>query len=75
MNALPPTPQTTVEQVFQDLPQASHIFIDFHTDCTGCRLARFCTLEEMASIYELDLRVFIETLLHYAQPHTDTPKE
>jgi len=54
---------TTAEEVFQYLPQAARIFIAFQaTDCPGCCLARFCTLEELARIYGFDLVSFLGVL-------------
>jgi hypothetical protein len=62
MNALLLLPQTTVEEVFQYLPQATQVFIHYQTDCVGCRLARFCTLENVADIYTIDLSSFLGAL-------------
>lgn len=53
---------TTVETVFKTLPGASHIFIQHKTICVGCPLTRFCTLGEVAAVYELDLRLFMNEL-------------
>src|SRR5688500_10352366 len=55
MSALLPTSMTTVEEVLRALPEAGQIFIKHHTDCVGCRLARFCTLAEVAEVYEIHL--------------------
>jgi hypothetical protein len=62
MNTLKPTPTTTVEEVFQNLPEAGRIFIVYHTGCIGCRLARFCTLAEVANIYQINLLSFLDDL-------------
>lgn len=58
---------TTLETVFNTVPNASRIFIQYKTICVGCPLARFCTLGEMAAIYKLDLQVLINDL---QQPST-----
>ena len=62
MSALLPTPATTVEEVFQNIPEAGQIFIAYHTDCVGCRLTRFCTLAEVAEIYQINLQSLLDDL-------------
>jgi hybrid cluster-associated redox disulfide protein len=57
-----------VEEVFRNSPDATRVFIKYHTDCVGCRLARFCTLEEVAKVYELDLDFFLNELRTRARP-------
>jgi hybrid cluster-associated redox disulfide protein len=56
---------TTVEAVFKTLPGTSHVFIKYKLGCVGCYLARFCTLEEVAKVYELDLELFLNKLERY----------
>ena len=60
MSTLQITPATTVEEVFQHLMESSHVFIKHHTDCVGCRLARFCTLAEVTNIYKINLKDFMD---------------
>ena len=67
MSALMPTPVTTVEEVLRNLPQAGQVFLAYHTDCVGCRLARFCTLEEVADIYKISLQSLLDDLQQNAQ--------
>jgi hybrid cluster-associated redox disulfide protein len=43
----------TVEQVLESYPQTTEIFIRLKTDCIGCRLEWFCTLEDIAREYGL----------------------
>jgi len=75
MNALLLCPRTTVEEVFQHLPQAAQVFIDHRTDCIGCRLARFCTLEEVAGNYAIDLTSFLGALQQELPYTNHNPKE
>jgi len=51
-----------VDTVLRQLPPAAHIFISYHTDCIGCSLAHFCTLEEVSQHYRLDLQRLIADL-------------
>jgi hybrid cluster-associated redox disulfide protein len=67
MSALLPTPMTTVEEVLRALPEAGQIFIKHRTGCVGCRLARFCTLAEVATIYEISLRSLLDDLQQKAR--------
>lgn len=52
----------TIEQVLESYPQAADIFIRLKADCVGCRLDRFCTLEEVARDYDLVLDDFLASL-------------
>lgn len=63
-----PGAQTTPEEILSAFPESSRIFNLYHTDCVGCYLARFCTLEEMAALYRIDLASFLRDLRQqYAQ--------
>lgn len=48
-----PGPVWTVHRTLQAYPQAAFIFIQLHTDCIGCPLARFCTLAEVEIEFHL----------------------
>lgn len=43
-------------------PKAIRFFIDQGTDCAICSLARFCTLKDVITIYNLDENTFLEEL-------------
>ncbi len=75
MSALLLTPKTTVEEVFRHLPQASRVFINYQTDCIGCPLARFCTLDEVAGVYEINLQTFLNELRQNAPSAIKNSKE
>ena len=53
---------TSVEAVFKAAPNVGSVFIKHKTDCVGCFLARFCTLGEVANIYDLDLQSLLDDL-------------
>jgi hybrid cluster-associated redox disulfide protein len=63
-----------VDAVLRQAPQAAHVFITYHTDCIGCSLANFCTLEEVSQHYRLDLQRLIADLQASDQPIERTRK-
>ena len=60
----------TVEQVLLAFPETAEVFIRFKADCLGCRLEKFCTLEEVVRDYNLILDDFLAAL-HEAIPYTN----
>jgi hybrid cluster-associated redox disulfide protein len=58
----------TVSALLQERPGADKVFFHLRTACVGCSMARFCTLEDVAEQYHLDL----ETLL--GELETASPK-
>lgn len=48
-----PHANPTIEEVLACGPVASEIFIKYRTDCVGCPMAAFCTLEEAIELYKL----------------------
>lgn len=55
-------PDWPVEQVLKQSPQAVEVFLRFKTDCVGCWLARFCTLQEVSRHYQLDSGALVSAL-------------
>jgi hybrid cluster-associated redox disulfide protein len=52
----------TVEQTVHACAEAVPIFVRLKTHCVGCRLARFCTLEEVSRSYGMSLDTLMEQL-------------
>ncbi|NJC97592.1 MAG: hypothetical protein C3F07_02740 [Anaerolineales bacterium] len=46
----------TVSDVMSNYPETIPYFLKLKTSCAGCYLARFCTLEDVARVYELLLQ-------------------
>jgi hybrid cluster-associated redox disulfide protein len=69
------TAETQVDEILRGLPRAGRVFLDWHTACIGCHLARFCTLEDVARHYHLDLAALVASLQVYAQPIEPTLEE
>lgn len=56
------TPDLTVEAVLERWPQTVPVFQEFKTDCVGCSMAPFDTLEDVARIYNLELAHILDAL-------------
>jgi hybrid cluster-associated redox disulfide protein len=54
--------QLVVEDVFKKWPQTFSVFRSRNADCIGCLMQRFCTLEDVARIYDLDLQALTNDL-------------
>jgi hybrid cluster-associated redox disulfide protein len=67
------TKDWTVQDLLQACPGAAQVFIRYKTDCIGCRLERFCTLEDVSSSYRLDAQDFLNAL--QTEAFTANPKE
>ena len=52
----------TVDQVLKAHTQLAVVLLHWKTDCVGCRLDRFCTLEDVARNYGFDLEAFLKDL-------------
>ena len=52
----------TVKQTLETGAEAVGVFLRFKTNCVGCWLTRFCTLEEVAKFYQLDLDAFLSSM-------------
>jgi hybrid cluster-associated redox disulfide protein len=63
------TPDLTVAQVLEAYPQAAHVFVSLKTDCVGCYLMSFCTLQEVADQYQLGLESILDELARTVVEH------
>jgi hybrid cluster-associated redox disulfide protein len=54
----------TVEEVLERWPQAAPVFNHYKSACVGCALSPFCTLEDVAGTYHLDLAGLMADLDH-----------
>ena len=48
--------QLIVEEVLKKWPQPFSVFRNRNTDCVGCLLQRFCSLQDVADTYEIKLQ-------------------
>lgn len=54
--------QLTVEDVLKNWPQTYSVFKSHNTDCIGCLLQRFCSIQEVAEAYQISLPDLIKDL-------------
>jgi hybrid cluster-associated redox disulfide protein len=52
----------TVEEVLERWPETALVFNHYKSACVGCALSPFCTLEDVAGTYHLDLAGFLADL-------------
>lgn len=52
----------TVARVLKTYPQLAGVFLALKTDCVGCHLNRFCTLQDVAASYGLPLGILLQKL-------------
>ncbi len=52
----------TVEEILQKRPHAFSVFMRNKTKCVGCYLQRFCTLKDVAEMYQIPLEKMIEEI-------------
>lgn len=55
-------PRLTVEDVLKNWPEAFSVFINRNTNCVGCLLQRFCTLQDVAETYQISLQELTKDL-------------
>ena len=55
-------PSLSVQQVLCQWPHSAAVFVAFKTGCVGCALARFCTLSEVAAVYDLQTEALLKRL-------------
>jgi hybrid cluster-associated redox disulfide protein len=58
---------TTVAQVLNSWRQTVPFFMEHRMNCIGCPVASFCTLDEVAQHYEMDIQEFVQDLTSLIQ--------
>jgi hypothetical protein len=58
----------TVQRTLKDHPQLVPIFNRLKTDCVGCWLERFCTLEDVSSNYAIQIDFLLDSLRSFDLP-------
>jgi hybrid cluster-associated redox disulfide protein len=58
---------STVEEVLQKWPRAFSVFMKNKTKCVGCFLQKFCTLKDVAEMYQIPVEKLIEEIEHVSE--------
>jgi hybrid cluster-associated redox disulfide protein len=58
----PITKNWTVQQTLKVYPDTLSVFVQLKTDCVGCWMERFCTLEEVGNAYGIAPETMIDSL-------------
>lgn len=56
------SPQSPVSQVFREQPASLEVFISFHMACVGCKMSKFCTIDEAARAHHIPLKELVMRL-------------
>ena len=61
----------TVEQILKKWPQAYSVFMKHGTKCVGCFIQPFCTLKDVAEIYQLSLETLIDDIMNVSNTESN----
>ena len=67
------SPATTIAEILALSPEMASLFIYWRTDCLGCSMARFCTLQEMCMYYGLELKEVINSVSERIRRYESNP--
>ena len=54
--------QSSVREILQKYSEVIPVFIQLETQCIGCAFDRFCTLEDVANYYNIQMNDLAEIL-------------
>jgi hypothetical protein len=66
--------QLTVEDVLKKWPKSYLVFRDRNTDCIGCLLQRFCSIQDVAEAYEIMPQDLISDLEKCVEENYQSPR-
>jgi hybrid cluster-associated redox disulfide protein len=52
----------TVREVLKACPETEQVFFHYETNCVGCWLQRFCTINDVCGAYKLDMNDVINKI-------------
>jgi hybrid cluster-associated redox disulfide protein len=52
----------TVEEALRRKPKTARVFFKYRTQCVGCYLQKFCSMKDVAKIYQLNLKNLLKDL-------------
>lgn len=66
-------PEMTVEDLLRTWPNVYGVFLNGKAECIGCFMQKFCTLREVAGVYEVSPEEFMNELEKHVRS-IDLPK-
>lgn len=66
-----PSSEMTVAQVLEQWPETVPVFQQLKTDCVGCAMAPFDSIQDVAMIYKIDLPELMAALTGAAASNED----
>jgi len=64
-----PSPQMLVADLLAVSPLMAGALVELRTDCVGCSMNKFCTLQELCNQYELELESVLKCLQERLESH------
>lgn len=55
-------PSLTIKELLDTKPHAARVILDYKLGCIGCVFQKFCTLQEVSSIYSIDLKSLLKAI-------------
>jgi len=52
----------TVDETLRQKPETSRVFVKHRMQCVGCYIQKFCTIKDVAEIYQVNLNEFLKSL-------------
>jgi len=52
----------TVEDALRRKPKTARVFVKYRTQCVGCYMQKFCSMKDVAEIYQINLDEFLKDL-------------
>ncbi|PWH17661.1 MAG: hypothetical protein DDG59_07735 [Anaerolineae bacterium] len=65
----------SVADLLTNYPKTAQLFIEWKTQCVGCYLSRFCTLEEVVALYSINPQTFflkLQKLIQFPSERIET---
>ena len=52
----------TVDETLRQKSETSRVFVKHRMQCVGCYMQKFCTIKDVAEIYQVNLNEFLKSL-------------
>jgi hypothetical protein len=69
MERLNLSPQTLIADLLANSPAMIQLFLQWKTDCVGCSMAKFCTVADLCTYYQMELESVLSQIRERISPH------